>query len=294
MPTPRSDEARDDFIERCMSDGESKRDFPDTDQRLAFCASRYDSMNKRDFKVGDDVQWQSAGGTARGRIQQIVTEGQVPGIDGDVTVTGTEDDPAAQIRILDDDGNPTDTVVGHKLGTLSRLSKMDRYGPLRAVVDSVMKHVWPLGSSDSLTFAGERGPELFTPRPADLTGTILKADEEQRIVYGWASVVTEKGEPVVDSQGDVIEAADMEKAATEFMQDARVAKAMHEGGQVGEVIHSLPLTKAIGDALGIQADREGWIIAMKIHDDAVWKRIKSGELGAFSIGGRAGVEDIAA
>ena len=36
-------------------------------------------------------------------------------------------------------------------------------------------------------------------------GAILKTDDEQRMVYGWASVVTEKGEPVVDRQGDVIE-----------------------------------------------------------------------------------------
>ena len=75
------------------------------------------------------------------------------------------------------------------------------------------------------------------------------------------------------------------KAATEFMEDARIAKAMHDGDQVGEVIHSLPLTKELGESLGVQSDREGWIVAMRIHDDEVWKRVKSGELKAFSIGG---------
>ena len=123
------------------------------------------------------------------------------------------------------------------------------------------------------------------------TGTIIRKDEDQRIVWGWASVVTERGEPVIDIQGDLIEPADMEKAANEFMVDARMAKAMHRGDGIGEVIHSLPLTKELGETLGISSDREGWVIAMKIHDDAVWQRVKSGELRAFSIGGQAETEE---
>lgn len=118
-----------------------------------------------------------------------------------------------------------------------------------------------------------------------LVGKVLKLDTERRIVYGWASVSTEKGELVVDSQGDIILPEEMEKMADEFMLSVRAAKAMHEGGAIGEVIHSLPLTKSLAEALDITADREGWIIAMKIHDDEIWGRVKAGELGAFSIGG---------
>mgnify|MGYP000217794201 CR=1 FL=1 len=125
----------------------------------------------------------------------------------------------------------------------------------------------------------------------NIEGKILKADDEQRMVYGWASVVTEKGEPVVDRQGDVIEADTLVKAVNDFMEHVRVGKAMHTGEQVGVVVHSLPITKEIGDALGIQSDREGWVVAYKVYDDAVWNMVKSGELAAFSIGGRAVKED---
>jgi len=121
----------------------------------------------------------------------------------------------------------------------------------------------------------------------ELSGTILKADDDERIVWGWASVVTEKGVPVVDKQGDVISPEEISKAATEFMLDVRVAKAMHEGEQVGHVVHSFPLTNELAKALGIQSEREGWIIAQKITDDETWARVKSGELSAFSIGGNA-------
>jgi len=125
-----------------------------------------------------------------------------------------------------------------------------------------------------------------------LEGLILKSDEEQRLVYGWASVVTEKGEPVVDRQGDVIEPDTLVKAVNNFMEHVRVGKQMHTGEQIGAVIHSMPVTKEIGDSLGIQSDREGWIVAFKVYDDEVWNKVKSGELAAFSIGGRAIKEDI--
>lgn len=114
---------------------------------------------------------------------------------------------------------------------------------------------------------------------------IIKINDEARIVWGWASVVSIDGKPMVDRQGDIISADVMTKAADRFMIDVRVAKAMHEGAQIGEVIHSFPLTKELGDALGVHSALEGWIVAMKVHDDSVWNRVKSGELAAFSIGG---------
>ena len=124
-----------------------------------------------------------------------------------------------------------------------------------------------------------------------IEGKILKADDEQRMVYGWASVVTEKGEPVIDRQGDVIEPDTLVKAVNNFMEHVRVGKAMHTGDQVGVVVHSMPITKEIVDALGIHSDREGWVVAYKVYDDNVWNMVKSGELAAFSIGGRAVKED---
>ena len=125
----------------------------------------------------------------------------------------------------------------------------------------------------------------------NIEGQILKADEEQRLVYGWASVVTEKGEPVIDRQGDVIEAETLVKAVNEFMEHVRVGKTMHVGEQTGVIVHSMPVTKEIGEALGIQSDREGWVVAYKVYDDDVWDMVKSGELTAFSIGGKAVKED---
>lgn len=125
----------------------------------------------------------------------------------------------------------------------------------------------------------------------NIEGRIFKADDEQRMVYGWASVVTENGTPVVDRQGDVIEPDTLVKAVNNFMEHVRVGKTMHVGEQTGVIVHSMPITKEIGEALGIQSDREGWVVAYKVYDDSVWDMVKSGKLAAFSIGGRAIKED---
>ena len=115
---------------------------------------------------------------------------------------------------------------------------------------------------------------------------IIKSDTERRIVWGWASVISENGDPIVDTQGDYIPAEEMEKMADQFMTDVRVAKAMHRGSQIGEVIHSFPMTKEIAKAFDLDSKYEGWIIGMKVHDDEMWAKVKSGEYGAFSIGGK--------
>jgi hypothetical protein len=117
---------------------------------------------------------------------------------------------------------------------------------------------------------------------------VLKMDDEQRIVYGWASVVTESGEPVVDTQGDVITPEEMERMANDFMLDVRTAKAMHKGEKIGEVIHSLPLTNELMKVFDIYSDREGWLVAFKIYDDDAWEKVRSGKFQALSIGGKAG------
>ena len=124
------------------------------------------------------------------------------------------------------------------------------------------------------------------------TINVIKADDEQRIVWGWAYVSTEDGKLLVDSQGDSIEPVEMEKMATSFMTDVRKAKAMHQGEVVGEFIHSLPMTNDLMKAFDIYSDREGWIVAMKVYSDKVWADVKSGKLPMMSIGGRSGeVED---
>ena len=131
--------------------------------------------------------------------------------------------------------------------------------------------------------------ELVTevPMEKNVENKILKVDEEQRIIYGWASVSTVDGMHLVDKQGDVVPMDVLTKAVNDFMENERVGKTMHVGEQTGVILHSMPVSKEIAEALGIQTKLEGWIVGYKVYDDEVWKMVKSGELRAFSIGGFA-------
>jgi hypothetical protein len=121
----------------------------------------------------------------------------------------------------------------------------------------------------------------------NVTAEILKRDDEERLVYGWAYVSTVKGDISLDHSGEFIRPEQLAKATTNFMLSMRTAKRMHSGGKIGEVVHSMPITNDVAKALGIQSDREGWLVAVKVYDDQVWQDVKSGKLAAFSIGGRA-------
>ena len=120
---------------------------------------------------------------------------------------------------------------------------------------------------------------------------IAKVDDGLQVVWGYASVIEEQGKPVIDAQGDLIESDELVKAAHDFVSSSRTGGLMHikdQSGkaiQVGEVVESIVLTKDLQSALGIDLGRVGWFVGMHVPDPAIWSRIKSGELQAFSIGG---------
>lgn len=72
-------------------------------------------------RVGDMVSWNSSGGTARGKVTRVVRNGKIKVPNSSFTITGTPEDPAVAIRVYRD-GKPTDTIVGHKMKTLRRIS----------------------------------------------------------------------------------------------------------------------------------------------------------------------------
>jgi HK97 family phage prohead protease len=94
-----------------------------------------------ELSVGDFVEWDSSGGMARGQITRIVTDGEINVPDSDFTINGSEDDPAALIRVWreseNDEGmmewNPTDRLVGHRFSTLTLIDPLDERAEKRQV-----------------------------------------------------------------------------------------------------------------------------------------------------------------
>lgn len=121
-----------------------------------------------------------------------------------------------------------------------------------------------------------------------LNAEINKADDDKRLVYAWASVVTKNGEPVTDHQDDVISVEDLEEAAHGFMMNSRESGEMHiKTTGIGKVVESMVFTKQMQDALGIDLGQEGWFVVMKIDDDEAWAKVKDGTYKMLSIGGKA-------
>ena len=76
---------------------------------------------------GDFVQWDSSGGTAKGKIESIEREGSINVPDTEFTIQGTPEDPAALIRIYsegEEGWEATETLVGHKFSTLTKIAAL--------------------------------------------------------------------------------------------------------------------------------------------------------------------------
>ncbi len=79
------------------------------------------------LSTGDFVSWDSSGGTARGRIEEIERDGQINVPDSDFVVNGDPEDPAALIRVYaegDEGWEATERLVAHRFSTLNKIDAL--------------------------------------------------------------------------------------------------------------------------------------------------------------------------
>lgn len=100
--------------------------------------------------------------------------------------------------------------------------------------------------------------KLFVP--------ITRTDEEQRMVYGYATTEAK------DSYGTIIDLESIKKCLPDYMRFANIRE-MHQ-------------PSAVGRADDITLDKKGLYIGAKIVDDQAWKKVKEGVYKGFSIGGK--------
>lgn len=115
---------------------------------------------------------------------------------------------------------------------------------------------------------------------------ITKAQTDHRMVYGWAYVATEGGQPAVDWSEEVWPMEDIRQAVHEFIGQ-RTLKARHKGKVVGEIMDSILFDRDVQKALGIDLGKEGWFVGVRVDDDATLAEVDSGILKMFSVGGMA-------
>jgi hypothetical protein len=154
----------------------------------------------------------------------------------------------------------------------------------------------------SLVIFPAGGPQLMLEKDGKFTATspFFKMDEEKRIVYG---VVLEPY--YVDSQGDWFDEEEIENAMYKFMEEYQILTIQHQdrmGRQTPVMTDELSKdweshwNLSIAESYRAPVDFElfdqkirkgSWVMAVKVHDDKEWQRVKKSGLTGFSIGGMA-------
>lgn len=128
---------------------------------------------------------------------------------------------------------------------------------------------------------------------------ITKVDKENRMVFGFFNVCKVGDELVEDLQKDTIETEELEKAAYDFVLNARIAGEGHLRKGVGNLVESMMFTYEKQQAIlktleqiGIEGAQfnlgiEGWWGGFQITDETVLEKIDKGEYPMFSVGGKA-------
>lgn len=121
---------------------------------------------------------------------------------------------------------------------------------------------------------------------------IAKADDDQRLVFGWALVAERTdGETIIDHQGDIVDPDELEKGAYEYVLNFRDAGEEHIGTlrKKAKMVESCVFTPEKMKAIGIPEGTVpvGWWIGFHVDDDDTWEKIKNGTYNMFSIEGKA-------
>lgn len=158
------------------------------------------------------------------------------------------------------------------------------------------------------------GPEIFEPMTDGWSDALVEKqrriikveqiDEELGLVFGWAIICTEDGQPYFDLNIDRNEDGTIErvpenvpelammKAGLIFAEGPRPGNVMHKGPDVGSYPFLFPMTAAIAKSMNIITKRTGLMCGFKPPAD-IMAKYKSGEFTGFSIeGNRVSYEEV--
>lgn len=157
------------------------------------------------------------------------------------------------------------------------------------------------GSAGTAAYMMRRNRKAVPPTPTVAkndsgmvwSGEISKVDGDKRQVFGWCSLTSINGQPVVDLQGDYVPLEEIEKAAYEYVIHSRKGGDMHARDGLGpkhtaDLIESFLVTPEKLKQMGLSDDAlpHGWWIGMKVNDDEQWNLVKNGGRTGFSIHGK--------
>lgn len=121
---------------------------------------------------------------------------------------------------------------------------------------------------------------------------ISKGTDEQ-IVSGIVMQGTPpelEADPHVDSQGDWVKISQLKKAAKTYMERGSFEFDINHKGKnyEFEILESYVVEEDDVLKFGVELKKGAWLMTLRIDDDEIWQRIKSGgDLEGFSVQGTA-------
>jgi hypothetical protein len=113
------------------------------------------------------------------------------------------------------------------------------------------------------------------------------ATSDLNVAYGFAIISSENGEPYYDLHGDYIPDEVIVKVSKSFTNLPVFLQhnPTLEDGPVGRIVSSFPLTADIARSLGLNVEKTGLLVGVRIENESVLRSVKDGTLTGFSIGG---------
>lgn len=111
---------------------------------------------------------------------------------------------------------------------------------------------------------------------------IVKTETEQRLVFGVVYAPD-----VLDAHGDFMTATEIEKACNLYGATMQVVNKQHGEDVAVDVVQNYIAPADFVADNGVTIKKGTWLQVMKVHDDDLWAKIKSGEMTGYSFEGYA-------
>lgn len=260
---------------------------------------------RANIREGSFVSWNSSGGRARGQVEHIMYEGVLGIPESDFKINAEPDDPAVLIRIwreFADGWKGTETLVGHKMSTLTSISPLskatkredDEDFPAEAfayVPDPDRPSTWKLRLWDSLEEKVTRaqvgralaalGPGGFRGNRVEIPAADLPA-VRRKILAAWRSVHEPDAEvPEVLKQESFVPPKGVQEAAQRALD--WIAEG-HAGSGFTDVGRARAAQLARGDAVSERTIRRMRSYLARHEPDKQAEGFNAGEEGFPSAG----------
>lgn len=235
--------------ENVVTNEETSNKYPKQNEELSDIQTKAkkEDINKRKFNVGDFVQWNSSGGTARGKITRIVTNGKVVVPNSSVTITATPENPAVAITVYQESNGswkPTDIRVGHKMNTLRAWSTKVKkvFGiPTKVLLSNeVVNKAIETDTQSVANQNNEGGVEVA--ENIETTTDVVEEVVVDEVIEEVEAVEAEESVETVE-KSDVVEEATEEEAIETVeevaSEDAAEADASTENGEASDLEKAL-------------------------------------------------------